>query len=169
MCPHTAPISRAGKAAASAAGRLLRAFEAELAPVVEAISPAAMVRSCVFFFYLSRTRLMPLFSRAPRREELALIPLARCLLREIRSFSIASAGERAEKGASLCATSDGEQEFFFQLFSSKDARPRSRRGRRCCHPFFLDSVSVSSGPLSLFLSLSLESTMNVKTGLTLTA
>ena len=46
MCPHTAPISKAGKAAASAAGRLLRAFEAELAPVVEAIAPGAMVRRC---------------------------------------------------------------------------------------------------------------------------
>lgn len=58
MCPHTAPISKAGKAAASAAGRLLRAFEAELAPVVEAISPGAMVRGVLVCF---RCLLSPIF------------------------------------------------------------------------------------------------------------
>lgn len=92
MCPHTAPISRAGKAAASATGRLLRAFEAELAPVVEAISPAAMVRKCCFFLS-HMASIDASFLRAPRKEELALITLARCLLRESTSVHFASAGE----------------------------------------------------------------------------
>jgi len=53
MCPRAAPISKAGKAAASAAVRFLRAFEAELAPVVEALTPPGAMVTCPFFNGLS--------------------------------------------------------------------------------------------------------------------
>ena len=118
MCPHTAPISRAGKAAASAAGRLLRAFEAELAPVVEAISPGAMVR-----------RLFPwppslaensidihLCSRFHRSLQGGKGSSWLLQLGESTSVCFASSGGRSEEDASSCAEKPAtERRAFFSI------------------------------------------------------
>lgn len=167
MCPHTAPISRAGKAAASAAGRLLRAFEAELAPVVEAISPGAMVR-----------RLFPwppslaensidihLCSRFHRSLQGGKGSSWLLQLGESTSVCFASSGGRSEEDASSCAEKPATERRAF--FSIDDVARRrsldsldSLAGVAVVTPPLLASVSAA-GSLSLFpsapLSLYLES------------
>ena len=83
------------------------------------------------------------FSCAPRREELASITIARCLVRERTSVFIAAAGERAEKAASSCATSDGEQENFSIVSRTHGLAPLATRASLLSPPPLLDSLPES--------------------------
>ena len=169
MCPHTAPISKAGKAAASAAGRLLRAFEAELAPVVEAISQGAMVRR--FFHGLPsrrETRLMPFFfsfSRLLRGEKSSSwLQLFDADCEITRHFSSRPHAEELKRAPARVPLKKQRRAFFSVV---EVARPLARSRASLLSPLslflFLRAISLS------FLIFFLSRAKGIRSHLVLTA